>query len=164
MWEVIAFGLVVTIVVAFTVWRSYKHGELRKFIEFMKVAAKANDDLFEGEIKTFVLDANGAERTVRVKTVNDALNNIFASSSPSSRLYFGPQRETGLHLEYSISSKGGDDFMRLTEKNGEKAINTLEFNLDKEGPVPAMELLISLVSRMGATPANWWDTVGTESS
>ena len=65
MWEVIAFGLVVTIVVAFTVWRSYKHGELRKFIEFMKVAAKANDDLFEGEIKTFVLDANGAERTVR---------------------------------------------------------------------------------------------------
>ena len=54
--------------------------------------------------------------------------------------------------------------MRLTEKNGEKAINTLEFNLDKEGPVPAMELLISLVSRMGATPANWWYTVDTESS
>jgi len=48
--------------------------------------------------------------------------------------------------------------MRLTEKNGEKVINTLEFNLDKEGPVPAMDLLISLVSRMGATPANWWDT------
>jgi hypothetical protein len=90
--------------------------------------------------------------------VNDALNNIFASSSTSSRLYFGPQRETGLHLEYSVFSEGGDDFMRLTEKNGEKVINTLEFNLDKEGPVPAMDLLISLVSRMGATPANWWDT------
>ena len=158
MWEVVAFGLVFTIVAAFTAWRSYKHGELRKFIEFMKVAAKANDDLFDGDTKTFVLVANGAERTVRVKTVNDALNNIFASSSTSSRLYFGPQRETGLHLEYSVFSKGGDDFMRLTEKNGEKVINTLEFDLDKEGPVPAVDLLISLVRRMGATPANWWDT------
>ena len=42
---------------------------------------------------------------------------------------------------------------------GEEVINTLEFNLDKEGPAPAMDLLISLVSRMGTTPANWWDTV-----
>ena len=163
MWDVVVFGLAFAVLFIFGAWKSYKSGELRKFIEFMKVAAKGNDDLFEGEIKTFVLVTNGAERTVRVKTVNDALNNIFTSSSTSSRLYFGPQRETGLHLEYSIFSKGGDHFMRLTEKNGEKVINTLEFNLDKEGPVPAMELLISLVSRMGATPANWWDTADTES-
>ena len=158
MWDVVIFGLAFTVLVVFSAWRWYKSGEFGNFVVFMKLATSAKNDLFDGETKTFVVSTNGTERTVGVKTVNDALNNIFATSSTSSRLYFGPQRETGLHLEYSIFSKNGDDFMRLTEKNGEKVINTLEFNLDKEGPVPAMELLISLVRRMGATPANWWDT------
>lgn len=158
MWDVIVSVLIFVVLLGLSVWQTYKNGELGKFIGFMKVAVKANDDLFDGDTKTFVVATNGAERKVQVKTVNDALNNIFASSSTLSMLYFGPQRDAGLHLEYSIYSKDGDDFMRLTEKNGEKVINTLEFNLDKEGPVPAMELLISLVSRMGATPANWWDT------
>jgi len=26
-----------------------------------------------------------------------------------------------------------------------------------------LEMIVSLVGRMGATPANWWDTVDTES-
>ena len=159
MWDIIVFVLIFAVLLGLKVWLTYKNGELGKFIGFMKVAAKANDDLFDGDTKTFVVATNGAERKVQVKTVNDALNNIFASSSTLSMLYFGPQRDAGLHLEYSIYSKDGDDFMRLTEKKSEEVINTLEFNLDKEGPVPAMDLLISLVSRMGTTPANWWDTV-----
>ena len=159
MWEVIAFGLVFSIVVVFTAWRSYKHGELRKFIEFMKVAAKANDDLFDGETKTFVVSTNGTERTVGVKTIHDAFSKIFVPSSTVSKLYFGPQRESGLHVEYSISTEGRGDVLRLTEKEGEKVINTSEFNLDQQtGAVQAMEMIVSLVGRMGATPANWWDT------
>lgn len=163
MWDVIVFVLIIAILLGLKLWLTYKNGELGKFIGFIKVAAKANDDLFDGDTKTFVVATNGAERKVQVKTVNDALNNIFASSSTLSMLYFGPQRNAGLHLEFSIYSKDGDDFMRLTEKKGEEVINTLEFNLDKEGPVPAMDVLISLVSRMGTTPTNWWDTVDLKS-
>lgn len=163
MWDIVVFGLIFAVLVALKVWLTYKNGELGKFIGFMKVVLKANDDLFDGDTKTFVVATNGAEHTVHVKTVNDAINNIFASSSTSSMLYFGPQRNTGLHLEYSIYHKDGDDFMRLTEKKGEQVINTLEFNLDKEGPVPAIDVLISLVSRMGTPPANWWDTVDLNS-
>jgi hypothetical protein len=28
----------------------------------------------------------------------------------------------------------------------------------QKGAVQAMEMIVSLVGRMGATPANWWDT------
>jgi len=159
MWDVVVFGLAFAVLVVFSAWRSYKSGELRKFIEFMKVAAKANENLFDGETKTFVVSTNGTERTVGVKTIHDAFSKIFVPSSTVSKLYFGPQRESGLHVEYSISTEGRGDVLRLTEKEGEKVINTSEFNLDQQtGAVQAMEMIVSLVGRMGATPANWWDT------
>jgi len=159
MWDVVIFGLAFAVLVVFSAWRSYKSGELRKFIEFMKVAAKANENLFDGETKTFVVSTNGNERTVGVKTIQDAFSKIFVPSSTVSKLYFGPQRESGLHVEYSISTEGRGDVLRLTEKEGEKVINTSEFNLDQQtGAVQAMEMIVSLVGRMGATPANWWDT------
>ena len=159
MWDVVVFGLAFAVLVVFSAWRSYKSGELRKFIEFLKVAAKANENLFDGETKTFVVSTNGTERTVGVKTIQDAFSKIFVPSSTVSKLYFGPQRESGLHVEYSISTEGRGDVLRLTEKEGEKVINTSEFNLDQQkGAVQAMEMIVSLVSRMGATPANWWDT------
>ena len=162
MWDVIAFALVVAVVFGLGAYRSFKHGELGKFIDFMKLASKANDDLFGGETKTFVVATTGAERTIKVKTINDAISHIFASATSLSTLYFGPQRESGLHLEYSVYSEHNDDFMRLTEKEGEEVINTSEFNLDKMGPVPAVDVLISLIGRMGTSPTTWWDEAALE--
>jgi hypothetical protein len=159
MWDVVIFGLAFAVLVVFSAWRWHKSGEFGNFVVFMKLATSAKNDLFEGETKTFVVSTNGTERTVGVKTIHDAFSKIFVPSSTVSKLYFGPQRESGLHVEYSISTEGRGDVLRLTEKEGEKVINTSEFNLDQQtGAVQAMEMIVSLVGRMGATPANWWDT------
>ncbi|MDB9834750.1 hypothetical protein OAC38_01810 [Candidatus Poseidoniaceae archaeon] len=163
MWDVVVFGLAFAVWFLFGAWKSYKSGEFTKFIDHIKLASSVNDDLFDGETKTFVVSTNGSERTVGVRTKKDAMNKLLIPSTIVSKLYFGPQRDSGLHLEYILSMEGKGDFLRLTEKEGEKIINTSEFNLSKTGAVPALEMIVSLVLRMGATPANWWDTVDTES-
>lgn len=108
------------------------------------------------------MSTNWIERTVGVKTKKDVINKLLISFPSASKLYFGPQREPGLHFEYLVTMEGKSDFLRLTEKEGEKVINTSEFHLYTDH-VPALEMIVSLVGSMGATPANWWDTVGTES-
>ena len=163
MWDVVVFGLAFAVLFIFGAWKTYNSGEFTKFIDHIKLASSVNNDLFDGETKTFVVSTNGTERTVAVKTKKDAIDKLLIPSTSVSKLYFGPQREAGLHLEYLLSMEGKGDFLRLTEKEGEKVINTSEFNLYKTGPAPALEMLVSLVGRMGATPANWWDTVDTKS-
>ena len=122
MWENVAIAVFVAIVFGIAVWRSFRHGELGQLIGFFKVASKVNNDLFGGETKTFVLDRNGEEKPVEIKTVSDALNLVFSRQSPSGKLYFGPQRAGGLHLEFNVFSQYDDDFMRFIEKEGEEVL------------------------------------------
>ncbi len=157
MWENVAVYAFLILVAGISAWRSFKHGDLRKLIGFFKVASKVNNDLFDGETKTFVLDRNGEEKPVEIKTVSDALNLVFSGRSSSGKLYFGPQRAGGLHLEFNVFSQYDDDFMRFIEKEGEEVINTSEFNLDKMGPAPLVEVLTNLIGRMATSPTTWWD-------
>ena len=39
--------------------------------------------------------------------------------------------------------------MTLTERDGEKVVNTSEFNLDNMGPAPLINRLTDIVRRMG---------------
>ena len=157
MWDDIAITVFVILVFGIGVYRSLKSGELRQLVDFMKLASKANDDLFDGASKTFVLKKNGEERTVQIKTISDAVNTIFMSRNGPSTLYFGPQREEGLHLEFSVYNQHNDDFMKLVEKDGAEVIRTLEFNLDKSGPGPVADVLVNLIGRMGTSTTTWWD-------
>lgn len=160
MWDTVLVVVFVLVAIGFGIWRSYHSGELSKIIGFMKLASNANDDLFGGETKTFVIDNNGVEKNVKIKTVNDALNTIMVSSinhDGPRKLYFGPQREKGLHLEYSLKSQYGDDFLTLVEKDGGEVIIESEINLDKLGPVPVADILLDLVERMASSPTTWWD-------
>ena len=157
MWENVAITVFCALVFGIAIWRSFKHGELGQLIGFFKVASKVNNDLFGGESKTFVLDRNGEEKPVEIKTVSDALNLVFSGRSSSGKLYFGPQRAGGLHLEFNVFSQYNDDFMRFIEKEGEEVINTSEFNLDKMGPAPLVEVLTNLIGRMATSPTTWWD-------
>ena len=157
MWEETVISVVVILAFGIGIYRSLKSGDLRKLVDFMKLASKANNDLFDGASKTFVLKENGEERTVQIKTINDAVNTIFTSRNGPSTLYFGPQREEGLHLEFSVYYQHNDDFMKLVEKDGAEIIRTLEFNLDKSGPGPAADVLVHLIGRMGTSTTTWWD-------
>ena len=150
MWNVIAV-ILLFLLLSFGVWRSFNSGILRGAIEFTKLAAKMENDIFDGETKTFVIERNGKEKSVKIKTINSAWNSIFTSPTSSGSLYFGPSRKNGLHLEFSAWSNGEDGFMTLIEKNGDKVIRESEFNLEKKGLAPAVYALVDLIERMSST-------------
>jgi len=157
MWDTIAISVFGVLVIGIGVYRSLKYGDLGKLVGFMKLISKANNDLFDGATKTFVLNENGEERTVEIKTITDAINTMFTRrNEDSTLLYFGPQREEGLHLVFSVYNRYDDDFMKLVEKDGAKVIRTSEFNLDKSGPGPAADVLVDLIGRMGTSTTTWW--------
>ena len=159
MWDVVLIVILLFLLLSFGVWRSFTSGVLRGAIEFTKLAAKMENDIFDGETKTFVLERNGKEKAVKIKTVNSAWNSIYSSPTSSGVLYYGPMRKNGLHLEFSAWSDGEDDFMTLIEKDGDKVIRESEFNLEKKGLAPAVYALIDLIERMSSTPTVWRDEV-----
>ena len=139
------------LLLSFGVWRSFTSGVLRGAIEFTKLAAKMESDIFDSETKTFVLERNGKEKAVKIKTINNAWNSIVSPRTSSGSLYFGLKRENGLHLDFSAWSDGEDDFMTLIEMDGDKVIRESEFNLEKKGLAPAVYTLIDIIERMGST-------------
>ena len=155
MWDVIAIMILLFLLLSFGVWRSFTSGVLRGAIEFTKLAAKSEKDMFDGETKNFVLERNGKEKIVKIKTVNSAWNSIYSSPTSSGVIYYGPMRKNGLHLEFSAWSDGEDDFMTLIEKDGNKIIKESEYNLEKKGLAPAVYALIDLIERMSSTPTVW---------
>ena len=150
MWIVITV-ILLFLLVSYRVWRFIDSGELRDMIEFVKLPMTIEKDIFDGETKTFVLEKNGKEKAVQIKTMNNAWNSIYSSRISSGSLYFGLKREKGLHLDFSAWSDGEDDFMTLIEKDGTKVINESEYNLEKKGLVPALYALVDLTQRMSST-------------
>lgn len=143
------------------VWRSFTSGALREMIEFSKLAGDIKKDIFDGETKTFVLEKNGKEKAVKIKTMNNAWNSIISPQYSSGSLYFGLKREKGLHLDFLSWSDGEDDFMTLIEKDGTKVINESEYNLEKKGLGPAVYALVDLIQRMSST-STFWDEVSSD--
>ena len=150
MWDVFIIVVLLFILFSFGIWRSFTSGELGEVIEFTKLASRMENDIFGGETKTFVLSKEGKEKTVKIKTINNAWNSIYSSNTASGSLYFSPKRENELHLEFSAWSNGEDDFMTLIEKDGDKVIRKSEFNLEKKGLAPAVYALIDLIKRMSS--------------
>ena len=160
MWSVIT-AILLFLLLSFGVWRSFTSGVLRGAIEFTKLAAEIENDIFDGESKTFLLEKNGKEKTVKIKTINSAWNCIYSSPTSSGNLYFGSKRENGLHLEFSAWSDGEDNFMTLIEKDGNKVIKESEYNLEKKGLAPAIYALVDLIERMSST-SSVWDEVSSD--
>ena len=158
--------IVITVILLFLlfslgVWRSFTSGELRELIEFSKLAGDIKKDIFDGETKTFVVEKNGKEKAVKIKTMNNAWDSIYSSRFSSGSLYFGLKREKGLLIDFSAWTDGADDFMTLIEKDGTKVINESEYNLDKKGLGPSVYALVDLVQRMSST-STFWDEVSLD--
>ena len=153
------FGLILLFI--YSTWRSFTSGDLREIIEFHKLVKRVNDDLFDGETKILVLNKDGKERPVKIKTINDALNRI-SFKTKLSKLYLSPDKERGVHLEFSTWDNDEDDFVTLIEKDGNEIIRESEINLDKMGPGPYVDVLIDMIERMNSSEANWWDEISVE--
>ncbi|MGY8701870.1 MAG: hypothetical protein ACKVHH_04075 [Candidatus Poseidoniales archaeon] len=150
MWGVLT-AILLFLLLSFGVWRSFTSGMLRGAIEFTKLSAKVESDMFDGETKTFVLERNGKEKAVKIKTVNDAWDSIISPRESSGSLYFGLKRENSLHLDFSSWSSGGVGMMTLIEKDGNKIIKEDEYNLEEKGLLPAIYTLVDLIERMSST-------------
>lgn len=152
MWEIIILVLFVGLAIGYGVWKSFTSGELRQIIEFGKMASQMNNDLFGGETREFVLNVEGVDRTIGIKTSLDINNHLFEAVESGTCILSSSQNRTeGLHVVFRIHSKDGDDFMMLTERDGEKVVDTTEFNLDNMNSASLINQFTDLVRRM-STP------------
>jgi len=142
---ILLFGLTI----GYGVWKSFASGELKQIVDFVKMASQMDNDLFGGETREFVLNHQGVDRTIGIKTSQDIHDRVFESiESGTCILSSSKYRTEGLHLVFLIQSKNGDDIMTLTERDGEKVVDTTEFNLDNMNPAPLFNRLTDLVRRM----------------
>lgn len=150
MWETIIVILLVGLAIGYRVWKSFTSGELKHIMDFVKIASEMNNDLFGGETREFVLNVEGVDRTIGIKTTQDVHDRVFESiESGTCILCSSKNRTEGLHLVFRIQSKNGDDIMTLTERDGEMVVDTTEFNLDEINPAPLINRLTDIVRRMG---------------
>jgi hypothetical protein len=154
MWDVVLIVVLVVLFVGLAIWKSLTSGDLKQLIEFGKMASQMNDDLFGGQTRVFVLNENGQERKVGVTTRNEAANLLFSTNATTSTLSYGEEGLSGFHVVINIYSEHGDDFMKLTEKQGEDITNTTKFNLDKMEPGAMMNAVAELLLRMSASANN----------
>ena len=154
MWETHIVILLI-LLLFFGVWRSFTSGMLRGAIDFSKLMAKMESDMFDGETKTFVLERNGEEKAIKIKTVNNAWNSIISPRESSGSLYFGLKQENSLHLDFLSWSSGGVMLMTIIEKDGNKIIKEEEYNLEEKGLAPAVYTLVDIVERMSSITSVW---------
>ena len=150
MWGTIILILLFGLTIGYGVWKSFTSGEFKQIADFVKMASQMDNDLFGGETREFVLNAKGVDQTIGIKTSQDVNDRVFERiESGTCILSSSKNRTEGLHLVFRIQSKNGDDIMTLTERDGEKVVDTTEFNLDNMNPAPLINRLTDLVRRMG---------------
>ena len=149
MLELLFAGAIVLMIVAYGLWKALTSGELRQIVDFISMAAQMDNDLFDGETREFVLSVKGVDRTVGIKTAQDIHNHVFESiESGTCILSSSEHRIEGVHLVFHFHNEHGNDVLNLTERDGEKVVDTTEYNLDNMNPVPLMNHLTDLVRRM----------------
>ena len=141
---------IVLMLVSYGIWKAVTSGELRQIVDFISMASEMDNDLFGGETREFVLNVEGVDRTVGIKTGQDIHNRVFERiESGTCILSSSEHRIEGLHLVFRFQRKHGDDVLTLTERDGERVVDTTEYNLDNMNPVPLMNHLTDLVRRIG---------------
>jgi len=150
MWETVILVLLVGLFIGYRIWKSFTSGELGQIVGFLKMASQMDNDLFGGETREFVLNRQGVDRTIGIKNSQDIHDRVFESiESGTCILSSSKYRTEGLHLVFRFHRKHGDDVLTLTERDGEKVVDTTEFNLDNMNPAPLMNHLTGIVRRMG---------------
>ena len=152
MWETVIVILLVGLAIGYRVWKSFTSGELKHIVDFISMASKMDNDVFGGETREFVLNVKGVDRTIGIKTGQDLHDRVFERiESGTCILSSSDHRTEGLHLVFRFHREHGDDVLTLTERDGERVVDTTEFNLDNMNPAPLINRLTDLVRRMGTS-------------
>ena len=142
---------IVLMLVAYGIWRVVTSDELRQIADFISMASQMDNDVFGGKTREFVLNVEGVDRTVGIKTAQDIHDRVFERiESGTCILSSSEHRIEGLHLVFRFHREHGNDFLSLTERDGERVVDTTEYNLDTN-PVPLINHLTDLVRRMGTS-------------
>lgn len=151
MWGTIIVILLFGLTIGYGVWKSFTSGELGQVVDFLKIASQMDNDLFGGETREFVLNVEGVDRTVGIKTTQDVHDRVFESVESGTCILSSSQNRTeGHYLVFYIQSKNGDDIMTLTERDGERVVDTTEYNLDGMNPASLINHLTGIVRRMSS--------------
>lgn len=151
MLDLILAGAIVLMLVAYGIRKVFTSGELREIVDFISMASQMDNDLFGGETQEFVLNVEGVDRTIGIKTGQDLHDRVFERiESGTCILSSSEHRIEGLHLVFRFHREHGNDVLNLTERDGERVVNTTEYNLDTN-PVPLINHLTDLVRRMGTS-------------
>ncbi|MGB1233146.1 MAG: hypothetical protein ACPHF0_03120 [Poseidonia sp.] len=151
MLDLILAGTIVLMLVAYGIWKVFTSGELREIVDFISMASQMDNDLFGGETREFVLNVEGVDRTIGIKTGQDLHDRVFERiESGTCILSSSEHRIEGLHLVFRFHREHGNDVLNLTERDSERVVNTTEYNLDTN-PVPLINHLTDLVRRMGTS-------------
>ena len=152
MLDLILAGAIVLMLVAYGIWKVVTSSELRQIVDFISMASQMDNDLFGGETREFVLNVEGVDRTVGIKTAQDIHDHVFERiESGTCILSSSEHRIEGLHLVFRFQRQHGDDVLNLTERDGDRVVDTTEYNLDNMNPVPLVNHLTDLVRRMGTS-------------
>lgn len=151
MLDLIFAGTIVLMLVAYGIWRVVTSGELRQIADFISMASQMDNDVFGGETREFVLNVEGVDRTVGIKTAQDIHDRVFERiESGTCILSSSEHRIEGLHLVFRFHHENEGVVLNLTERDGERGVNTTEYNLETN-PVPLINHLTDLVRRMGTS-------------
>lgn len=120
-------------------WNADFMKDTRMFIGFLRLAKKANEDVYQGEVKTLKFMIDGEEMNKEVGKLNDIFE-IIMEMDQSSILYLDDNGKMGRNIEFNLDTSGEDDIMEVKELLAGELIRKEMINLD-DSPFEAAEFI-----------------------
>jgi len=113
------------------IWTANFIQEFKQFASLLKLAKKANEDVYEGEAKTLRFMIDGEEINREVKKLNDIFE-VMMEMDKKSILYLDESGKMGRNIEFNLDTSGEDDMMEVKELFAGDLIREEIINLDDD--------------------------------
>ena len=139
-------------------WNANFMQEFKLFTSFLRLAKKANEDVYEGEVKTLRFMIDGEEINREVKKLNDIFE-VMMEMDKKSILYLDESGKMGRNIEFYLDTSGEDDMMEVKELLAGELIREEVINLDDD-PFKAAEFISSALEASASDEEKgnqWWN-------
>jgi hypothetical protein len=139
-------------------WNADFMKDIKEIIGFMKLMKKANEDVYEGEVKTLKFMIDGEEIYKEVRKLNDIFD-VMMDMDKNSILYLDESSKMGRNIEFKIDTSGSDDIMEVKELLAGELIREEVINLDNN-PFKAAEFISSALEASSSEEElenQWWN-------
>lgn len=137
-------------------WNAGLMNDVREIISFTKLMKKANEDVYEGEVKTLKFMIDGEEINKEVRKLNDIFE-VMMEMDRNSILYLDDNGKMGRNIEFDLDTSGDDDMMEVKELLAGELIREETINLDDD-PLKAAEFISSALEASASDgDKQWWN-------